>query len=400
MKKILTTLVLLIFLCGCNNKETNVVGKFIFKIEDPINLRVNKEIQELSLEEKVGQMIFISNESNTYTNNLRNQLEEVKPGGFILFKENFTSYEKSLDLIKNIKESSKIPMFIGIDQEGGTVQRLYKLSDCSASKIPNMYDVGKTEDENLAADVARVLAEELRVFGINLDFAPSLDVFSNPLNTVIGKRAFGSNSTIVSKMGLAFGKSLEKNGIIPVYKHFPGHGDTSADSHYSLPVINKSFGELENLELIPFKEAIKSGVDVIMVGHLALPKVTGDNVPASLSKTIITDILKNKLGFNGIVTTDAVNMGALTKNYTESEIYEMSINAGVDVILMPNNPIKAKDIIVNLVENGKISEKRIDESVSKILEVKYRKIEENYDNYLDKSYLSSAEHKNILNKFN
>jgi beta-N-acetylhexosaminidase len=227
--------------------------------------------------------------------------------------------------------------------------------------------VGNSNDVSVAYDVGKVIAEELRVFGINMDFAPVIDVYSNLENTVIGKRSFGNDSTLVSKMGIHLAKGLLENGVIPVYKHFPGHGNTSVDSHYFLPIVDKTKDELYSLDLIPFMEAIDKGAEVIMIGHLAVPSITGNEVPASLSKELITRLLKEEMGYNGLVVTDALNMGALTKYYSQEEVYVKAIEAGVDLLLMPSSSRKALSSIRTAIEEGLISEERIDESVKEII---------------------------------
>ena len=183
-----------------------------------------------------------------------------------------------------------------------------------------------------------------------------------------------------------------------VYKHFPGHGNTSVDSHEDLPIVTKTKEELLKDDIIPFMDAIKNGEEVIMIGHLAVPSITGDNTPASLSRKIITDLLKNELGFKGLVITDALNMGALTNNYTQDEVYIKAINAGVDILLMPNGSKDALNTIRDAVNKGMISEDTINNSVRKILTLKYKYIEDDYDEYLDSSQLNSKAHQKIINK--
>ena len=197
-------------------------------------------------------------------------------------------------------------------------------------------------------------------------------------------------------MALSFAEGQESTGIISVYKHFPGHGNTSEDSHYTLPVITKTKEELMNLELKPFIEAINNGADVIMIGHLAVPSITKDDTPASLSKEIITDLLKNELGYNGLVITDALNMDALTNEYTEEEIYVNAINAGVDILLMPDFDNEMIEIITNAIANGTIAIEEIDNSVEKILELKYDKLF--IENPYTKEYLGSTEHQEIISR--
>lgn len=383
MKKIFV-LILIILLTGCN---TNVIEE-----KDEIKELMNS----LTLEEKIGQMLMVSYRSSVADDNLINILETVKPGGFILFSENFESYEQASKFIKDINATSDIPMFLSIDQEGGRVQRLKALSDASVTIIPPMLDLGNTNDTNLAYSVGRVMGEELRVFGINMNFAPVLDIYSNFNNKVIGNRSFGINSKVVSDMGISFAKGLENTGVIAGYKHFPGHGDTLEDSHYDLPVITKTKEELMQFELVPFIKAIEEGANVIMVGHLAVPNITSDDTPASLSKKVITDFLKDELGFEGLVITDALNMGALTNTYSKKEIYIKAINAGVDILLMASPSKDAVKIIKEAVINGEIKEEQINNSVEKILRLKNEKVKDNVT--YTKDYLGSDEHLAVISK--
>lgn len=395
MKKIFMLLIMILFLVGCNlnNNETKIDNTLT-----GIDKKIEDKLSNMTLDEKIGQMLIIFYRSPNFDNTLKDSLNTVKPGGFILFSENITTYADTLEFIKKVKSTSDIPMLISIDQEGGNVQRLLALKDMEVSNIPYMNYVGATEDALYSKEVGKVIAEELRVFGINMDFAPVIDVYSNPNNTVIGKRSFSSDPEIVSKMGLSLAEGLNENGIIPVYKHFPGHGNTSVDSHVALPIVTKAKNELYQLDLIPFKDAIKSKNGLIMVGHLAVPAITKDNTPASLSKALITDFLKGEMGYDGLVITDALNMGALTKYYTQEEIYLRAIEAGVDLLLMPSSSKEALSTIKQAVENGRISEERIDESVRKILKLKYEKVNDNYDEYLPSSYLNSEEHQKVLSK--
>lgn len=364
------------------------------KIEDfqqlTIENKVNNLMNEMTIEEKIGQMLIIYDTHETVDEELKQFIKDIKPSGFIINQSNITTFAKTKKYIEDLKLNSKIPLIISIDQEGGKVQRLQNLEDEKATYIPSMLDLGKTNDIELAYEVGRVLAEDMRTLGINVVYAPVCDVFSNPYNEVIGNRSFGSNPNLVANMCVSLGKGLEDNGIIATYKHFPGHGDTTTDSHTSLPIINKSYEELLNNELIPFKKAIENDAKIIMVGHIAFPDLTNDNIPASLSKKIITNLLKNDLGYDGLVITDALNMGALINNYSDEDIYVKAVEAGVDILLMPNDAKEAIDIIK---EN--ISIERIDESVKKILIFKYTYLK---DNILDESYLNNKEHQEIISK--
>jgi len=361
--------------------------------ENIINERIDEVMSNMTLEEKIGQMIVINYNISELNEELRSILEDVKPGGFILMQNNYSTFDATRKFISDIKSYSDLPFIMSTDQEGGSVQRLQLLTDVNPVYVPFMNKLGIMNDEGVSYEVGKVIAEEVRTLGINLVFAPVLDVFSNPENTVIGNRSFGSDTDIVSRMALSVSKGLEDNGVISTFKHFPGHGDTSVDSHISLPIVNKSYEELLNLELIPFKNAINSGAKMIMTAHIALPNITGDNTPSTMSKKIITEILREDLGYGGIIISDALNMKALTNNYSDEEIYIKTVDAGVDILLMPKNPRLAVETIKN-----NISEDRINESVRRILKFKFMNILE--DNTLDSSYLGSEEHKIIIDKIN
>lgn len=367
------------------NKPINDIDK------DEITKKVENKLNSMTLDEKIAQMIVLAwREPNTY-DELYRTFRDKKLGGFILFKENMFTYENTKTLISNLQEYNDIPLIIGMDQEGGLVQRLKYLKDVKVTDIPYMYYLGKTNDEALAYDVGKVMAEELRTIGVNVVFAPDIDIFSNPNNTVIGKRSFGRDYLLINRMAGSLARGLEEAGVIPTYKHFPGHGDTATDSHKDLPIINKSYEELKNLELQTFKSAIDNNAKLIMVGHIALPNITGNNTPASLSKELITDVLKKDMGYNGLVITDALNMKALTDNYTHEEIVIKAVASGVDILLMPED---VYNTIKYIKEN--ISEERINESVKKILEFKYRYLSDY--TLLGKEYLGSKEHKDIISK--
>ena len=392
---VLFILVLALFIVGCGSKDIkettpNKEEKKDTPVVEAIEDKVNKQMSEMTLDEKIAQMLVIYYLSPIADDDLLNVIKTYSPGGFIMMLDNYSTFDDTKKFIDILKQNSKIPMIISTDEEGGLVQRLKTLTDVEVTDIPPMYDVGKTGDLSKAKEVAKVLAEELRTLGINVTYAPDTDIWTNPDNTVIGDRAFGTDATTVSNMAIAFNQSLEENGIMGCFKHFPGHGDTLADSHYSLPVVNKTYEDIKSLELIPFQKAIENGAKMIMVGHIALPNITGDDTPASLSKKIITDILKTDMNYKGLVITDALNMGALTENYTDEEIVTKAVNAGADLLLMPNGTAKTIEYIKN-----NISEDRINESVKKILMYKYTYLKDY--KYLDKTTLGSDEHKSIIN---
>lgn len=402
MKKVVIALVGVLVLIGSffffkndkkekSNNDVKVNQQFNDINKDEILDKVNNKINEMSTQEKIAQMIVIAwRDPNTYEE-LYNTFRSKRFGGFILFRENMDTLNNTREFVKTLKNISDIPLIVSIDEEGGLVSRLKYIKDVKVTDVPYMYYLGKTNNEALAYDVGRVIAEELRVIGVNVVHAPVIDIYSNLNNTVIGKRSFGSDYLLINKMAGSLARGLEDNGVIPTYKHYPGHGDTAVDSHKDLPIINKSLDELKAEELQTFKYAIDNKAKLIMVGHIALPKITGDNTPASLSKVLISDVLKDKLGYKGLVITDALNMRALTDNYTNEEIVVKAIDAGVDILLMPED---CNNTIEYIKEN--ISEERINESVKKILYFKYAYL----DNYeiLDKSYLGSKEHQEVISK--
>ena len=393
MKKkfIILFIFIITILTGCSNNK-KVSNKDFEKLS--IEEKVNYKMDNLSIDEKIAQILIVYYIGDEYDENLSNIIKEVKPGGFILMSDNITTYDRTLNFVKGMQNDSDIPMIISTDEEGGSVQRIKGIRDISVTDIPYMYYLGQTKDKNLAYKVGEIIANELRTIGVNLTYAPVMDIYSNPNNTVIGKRSFGSDPNTVYDMATSLKNGIEDNLVNTCIKHFPGHGDTETDSHFEIPIINKTLDELENSDLLPFIKSIND-TNMIMVGHIALPKITNSSIPASLSKEIVTDLLKNKYNYKGLVITDALNMGSLTNNYSDKEIYTMAINAGVDLLLMPNGSKNAIKYIKEAIDDEEIDINTINESVRKILTYKYSNIKENY---LDKSYLNKSEYSNVLNQ--
>lgn len=351
--------------------------------------KTQEKLNAMTLDEKVSQMIIPQAPRATSFEAVSKKLETAPYGGYILMGENYRTLKKTREFIEKIQNAAKTPLIITTDQEGGSVQRVQSVTNVQPTDIPFMYQVGQTGDTEKAKTIGRVMAEEMRAIGINMDLAPDADVYSNPYNTVIGQRSFSSDPEVVAKMSLAVANGLEENGVTAVYKHFPGHGNTATDSHSALPIIESTRAELDAIDLVPFKNAIKNGAKAIMVGHIALPNITGDNTPASLSKELTTDLLRNELGFKGLIMTDGLNMGALVNNYEDADIYRMAVEAGADLLVLPSDPELAFQVIK---EN--ISEERINQSVYRILDFKEKYLS-NYA-YLDASYFGSDEHKEAV----
>ena len=355
---------------------------------EPVDL-IKEKLDAMTLDEKIAQLLIVENKGIAVSEAEIKQLETAPYGGYILMEGNYSTLSNTRKLVEDLQKNAKTQLIIATDQEGGLVQRIARVTDRAATNIPNMYRLGATRNKALAQDVGRVMAEEMRAIGINVDFAPDADVYSDPNNVVIGSRSFSKDPQVVAEMSVALAQGLEKNGVIATYKHFPGHGNTSTDSHYSLPIIQRTRAELDKSDLVPFRYAIRNGAKVIMTGHIALPKITGDNTPATLSPKINTDILRKEFKYEGLIVSDGMNMGALANNYPETEIYYRAINAGIDMVVLPSSP----EIAMKSIKEH-VSKERIDESVYRILKFKDDYLK-NYQ-YLDESYFGSAEHARVI----
>lgn len=363
LTKILVIVSTLFLITGCGMKNE----KPIKNNADP----VQEELNRLSLSEKIGQMIISGFEGTSVTTNAADLIKEYKLGGLILFGTNIKSETQLVNLtnaLKTVNSNNKVPLFISTDQEGGRVNRM----PASIINTPRARSIGETNNEKYAYNIGNVIANELTSFGFNVDFAPVLDIQSNPKNTVIGDRSFGSNSNIVSKQGAAMMKGIRSGNIIPVVKHFPGHGDTSIDSHLALPVVNKDLASLNKLELIPFRNAFKNNADMVMVAHILMKKLDS-KYPASMSKTVITGLLRKQLGFDGVVITDDMTMGAIAKHYNLKDAAVKAVNAGSDMILVGHGKENVSTVYNSLykaAKNHTISESTINKSVYRILSLK------------------------------
>ena len=335
----------------------------------------------MTLEVKFGQLFFITPEKLTGIgvaiqagDTTKQMLEQYPVGGLIYFSQNIETPDQITSMIENSQSYSRIPLFIGIDEEGGTlVARIANNPNFNVEKFPNMKEIGATGDPNQAFYVGSTIGSYLHSYGFNMDFAPDADLLTNPNNSVIGERSFGSDPTLVGTMTAQAVKGFQQENVSAVIKHFPGHGDTKEDSHTGAAIVTKTLDELRMAEFIPFQSGIEADVDGVMVGHLQVPQVTGTDTPATLSPIIITDILRNELGFQGLVITDSLSMGAITQYYSSDEAAVLALQAGADILLMPEDFPLAYQGVLNAVSSGTLSEERIDESVKRILTVKYNR---------------------------
>ena len=300
----------------------------------------------------------------------KDSIEKYPVGGIIYFSQNIQSRDQVSSMLDNLQSFSKIDVFTGVDEEGGTVSRIGSNPAMGTTSFPPMYTIGETKDPNKAYHVGYTIGSECTELGFNLDFAPVADVYSNPENTVIGHRAFSSDANTAAEMVAACVRGFKASGMLCTLKHFPGHGDTLTDSHYGAASTNKTLEELRTTEFLPFESGIQAGAEFVMVGHILTPNITDSSTPASLSPDMIA-ILRNELQFDGIIITDAMNMEAVTDYYSPAEAAVKAIQAGDDMILMPSDFHSAYEGVLDAVESGQITEERIDESVTRILQTKY-----------------------------
>ncbi|MER5648549.1 glycoside hydrolase family 3 protein [Streptosporangium sp. NPDC002524] len=338
-------------------------------------------LASMSVEEKVGQLFMPvlygpsadtasgENQARFGVDSPAKMVARYRPGGVILFPwaGNIKNVRQVVALTNGLQEASpEIPLLIGTDQENGKVSRLAPL----VTPLPGASVIGATGDLSLARRAAEVTGTELRVLGVNLDFAPVADVNVNPRNPVIGPRAYGSDPKKVAPMVAAAVQGFHDAGIGATAKHFPGHGDTGVDSHTGLPVIKHSRSQWDRLDAPPFAAAIGKDVDAIMSAHVVMPKLDPSGDPATLSKPILTGLLREKLGFDGVVSTDALDMAGVRKKYGDGEVAVRAIQAGVDLLLMPPDYREAHRALLAAVASGKISKTRLDQSVRRLLKLK------------------------------
>jgi beta-N-acetylhexosaminidase len=325
----------------------------------------------MTLEEKIGQMIvcryignFVSSDSD-YLKDLVSLIRREKIGGLIIFGGEV--YETA-HLTNFLQEKARIPLLIAADFEWGAGARIN-----GTTLFPPFMALGATGSESLAYQMGKVTAVEGRAMGIHMTYAPVVDVNINPDNPIISIRSLGEDSEAVSRLAAAFIRGCQENGLIATAKHFPGHGDTNLDSHTLLPTITAGRERLDKVELYPFAQAIQAGVEAIMTAHLSVPALDPTpNLPATLSYPILTELLRKKMGFKGLIVTDALGMGGIVRSFSTREAAVLAVRAGADMLLLPPEPAEAIDVLVQAVSSDEIPEARIDASVAKILELKAR----------------------------
>lgn len=370
---ILISILIFIFITGTVNitekdrrKQENIFSK---DFNEDVYERTENKLRSMTLREKIAQMIITYSDGYSLSENsaeyqrLSNLIVNEKVGGVIFFKGNAV---QEAELINSLQSISETPLLMSADFERGTNMRLD-----DGSLFPSNMALGATRNTDLAYQMGLQIAKECRAIGIGQNYAPVVDINNNSDNPIINVRSYGEDPELVSMMGDAFIKGMQDGNVIATAKHFPGHGDTDIDSHSDLPVLNFDRSRLDNLELIPFKNAIKNNVMSVMIAHLSLPSLDNEsNVPASLSKNIINGLLIDEMNFKGLVVTDALNMAGVVKHFSAEEVALRCVNAGVDLILMPQGESVSISAIENAVNSGTLSEEQINNSVRKILNAK------------------------------
>ena len=360
---------ILVFIFGCvGYLQAQFSPKNITKDLDKKAVKYADSLYaKLSMDERIGQLYIVAlytNKDQNHISGVRKLVEQERIGGIILMQDDA---EQEIVLVNEFQKKSRVPMLFGMDAEWGLYQRIK-----TAHKFPWAMTLGAIQDNNLVYEMASKIAEDAKKMGIYWNFAPVVDVNTNPKNPIIGNRSFGSDVQNVIAKALAYAQGLQDNGVLAAIKHFPGHGDTDVDSHLDLPVVKHSLERLNKIELAPFKALMDKKIGGAMIAHLYVPQLEkGKNIPASISYDIVTNLLKNKFRYEGLVITDALNMNAVAKKYPAGELDLRAFKAGNDVLLFSQDVPTGKKLIKEAIQKGEISEKRLEESVKKILKTKY-----------------------------
>ena len=383
MKEVKLWMLAAILICGfvltsCLNSDDPIVS--------PVD-EVEAQLQQMTLREKVGQLFYIRLESldpsiewTTYddlasikilevTEKMKRVNEDYPVGGIILYAWNIEDEAQLARIILQVRALNGNPLLC-IDEEGGRVSRIANNPNFNVKKYESMASIGATGDPQNAYECGNTIGTYLSRYGFDIDFAPVADVNTNPENVVIGPRAFSDDPTVAAPMVVNYLQGLKDAGITGCIKHFPGHGDTKADTHYGYSSTQKTWDEMLNCEMVTFKAGIQWGCQLIMTAHIGAPNVTGSDVPSTMSPIILQDKLRGELGYQNIIITDAIEMGAITQQYTSAEAAVGSLKAGVDIVLGPRYFTEAFDAVMAAVNNGTISEERINQSVRRILKLK------------------------------
>lgn len=366
-------------------KETEAQEEVVISEPEPVEVEptpeerldevVNAAIEVMPIEDKVAGLFLVTPESITGVNTAvkagdgtKEALSKYAVGGLIYFSKNIESSEQITEMISNTKEWSKYPLFIGVDEEGGEVSRIAN-SKIEVTKVDNAATLAKTGDTTQAYSAGTTIATYLTTLGFNLDFAPVADVMTSE-DSIIGERSYGSDAALVSGFASSMVSGLQDMGVSACMKHFPGLGGTKEDTHDGMASTDRTLEDYRSTDFLVYKAGIEVGTDFIMISHLSAPQLTGDNTPCSLSKAVVTDLLRSELQYNGVVISDAMNMEAITAYYTADQAAILALKAGCDMILMPEDFEVAYEGVLQAVEDGTIAEERIDDALRRIYRIK------------------------------
>lgn len=356
-------------------EETTTVEEYTD--EELLDEIVDGCISEMSLEDKVAGLFIVTPEALTGVDKAvragegtKEALDKYPVGGLIYFKQNIQSKDQITEMLANTVSMSKYPIFLAVDEEGAGVARV--ADALGLEDTDSAADIGATGDANNAYNTYKEIGTYLTEYGFNLNFAPVADVLTDSDNEAIGERSFGSDPAVVSSMVASSVTALEEVGVTACMKHFPGQGDADGDTHEGLASSDRTLEEIKETELKPFAAGMEAGAPMIMVGHFTVPAIDEDNTPASLSKKVITDLLREEMGYNGVVITDALNMSAISEYYDSAQACILAFKAGADMVLMPENFEAAYEGVLAAVEDGTISEARINDSLRRVYRIKYK----------------------------
>jgi Beta-glucosidase-related glycosidases len=339
-------------------------------------------MKNMTVEEKAGQLFIVNLElldqknGNYYewrrfTKRMKKSLDKYHIGGVILFSRNIAGRKQTEKLVTRLQENSSIPLFISVDEEGGDVARIANNKKMGTTVFQTMEEIGRTKDASYVYNMGETIGSEISSLGFNVDFAPVADVKTSELNLEIGTRSFGGEPDKVAEFTSAFVKGIQKQNVSATLKHFPGQGSSSGDTHIESVNIDSSIASLRKNDFVPFEAGIAAGADFVMVSHISVSKVTETAQPASMSNLVMDTILRDELGFQGVIITDAMDMASITDNYTSAEAAYGAVSGGADIVLMPLDLEMAYNEIINRINNGSISKERLDASVLRILTVKF-----------------------------
>ncbi len=344
---------------------------------DEATVQALSMLEKMSLHEKVCQLLFVNPDVITGVKNTsvageisRVALQTYPVGGLIFSSGNLKNRTQVRDMLAGMRQMCAVAPFLGVDEEGGRVARVMTNADLGTTKLDSMFSY-RSKGAAGAKENGKIIGSDLKGLGFNLDFAPVADVWTNPNNTVIGDRAYSDDFAKAAELVAAAVEGFHEGGVACVLKHFPGHGDTDADSHQTLPEVTRTVAELREGEFLPFASGIKAGADMVMVGHLLLTDADPDT-PSSLSFAVVTDLLRQELGYNGVVITDGITMKALS-GYSEADRCIMAVNAGCDMLLGVEDVFTVTRALEAAVEDGTISQDRLDEAVVRILRLKIQR---------------------------